>query len=679
MPAFACLTAAAVIAVGAGPKQAEPSKAVAEIVVTGERVPRSLRETSSSVAVFTADQIEAAAAPDRIEQILALIPNVQLGSGGEGPTIRGQDTTGAIRDLPAFLGGTRPRTTLVVDGRAVSFSEFVFGIAPLWDIERVEVFRTPQTTTQGRNSIAGAIFVYSRDPSDHWEGRARAIVGDLRTRQLSATASGPLAADQLAFRLSGDWRKARPSSRISDRMRGADPDRDEYGLARLKLLAKPQFLPRSRIELTYSHSESQMPQIEGIRPPFRERRDPIDGYGIFRTNVDSVTAAIDYDPTVKLGARSVLSFGDSNIARFAPPGLGETRIHVRDWSAESIVAWKPGAQLRLTGGISYVHASLDQRIDLSQLSGIGEFEDVQESYGLFAEASWRFSPRAELIGGVRYQHDRQERTGALESGSGDIPLQYRRSFRALLPKVSFTYELSAGLLAGLLVQRAYNPGGVSLRFDTGVPDEFVDERLWNYELFARASLGTTLKARLNLFRTDFGDSQRSRPILVIAPTGAPVTFADLFNVAKARSHGAEAELEWRVTPRLFARGALGLLATRINDPGDAPGDLRGNAFQRSPHVTAALSLDWRPAGNVRLTAQARHSGAYFSDDANTRALRIGDATIVDARATWIVGRVTGFVYGRNLFDTFRLQFMSSPTLATAHDPRELGFGLEASF
>src|SRR4029078_8691088 len=91
----------------------------------------------------------------------------------EGPTIRGQDTTGPTRDLPAFLGGTRPRTTLIVDGRAVRFHEVVLCTSPLWDVERIEVFRTPQTTTQGRNSIAGAIFVTTNHPTHDWEARGR--------------------------------------------------------------------------------------------------------------------------------------------------------------------------------------------------------------------------------------------------------------------------------------------------------------------------------------------------------------------------------------------------------------------------------------------------------------------------------------------------------------------------
>ena len=211
-----------------------------DIIVTGERTSRTLRETPASVAVVTAQDLEGQAAPDRIEQVLELIPNVQLSSGGEGPTIRGLDTTGPMRDLPAFLGGTQPRTTLVVDGRAVGFQEFIFGIAPIWDIERIEVFRSPQSTTQGRNSISGAIFVHSNDPSPTPQYRARAIAGSLSTRQYSVLASGPLVQDQLSFRIAGDYRFSRPSSRIKDDAVGANPDRDKYGLVRFKLLATPR-------------------------------------------------------------------------------------------------------------------------------------------------------------------------------------------------------------------------------------------------------------------------------------------------------------------------------------------------------------------------------------------------------------------------------------------------------
>ena len=77
-----------------------------EIVVTGERVTRSLRDTSSSVAVIDQSEIEANGA-NRVDQILALIPNVQLGNGSQGPAIRGLDFDRAAVGL-ARVPGRQP-------------------------------------------------------------------------------------------------------------------------------------------------------------------------------------------------------------------------------------------------------------------------------------------------------------------------------------------------------------------------------------------------------------------------------------------------------------------------------------------------------------------------------------------------------------------------------------------
>lgn len=681
MPVLACFAALAAAPAASEPAQSQAgSTDAAEILVTGERAPRSLWDTPSSVAVVTAAEMEAQAAPDRVEQLLDLIPNVQIGSGGDGPTIRGLDTTGPMRDLPAFLGGTRPRTTLIVDGRAVSYNEFVFGAAPVWDLERLEVFRTPQTTTQGRNSIAGAIFLNTRAPSFVWEGRARALAGDYRTRHVSTVVSGPVLADQLAFRLAGDFRRSRPSSVIADRVSGADPNRDEYGQLRFKLLARPQALPGSSIELTYAHIQSQMPQVEGVRAPFRKRRDPLDGYGTFRNNVDSLTASIGLEPAKAWSTSAILTVGDARIGRFAPTGLGETRIRSRDWSAETVVRWSPAGPLQALGGASHTNVKLDQSIDLSVLSGTGEFDDRQHSTGLFGEVSWQVLPRATLTTGLRYQRDRQDRSGFLQGPSAPIGLDYGRTFDAWLPKLSFAYDVSRELTIGALVQRAFNPGGTSLRFDIGAPDEFEAETLWNSELFARARFaGGAVFATANLFHYDIRNAQRWRPITIFAPSGQLVTFADLLNVPRARSIGAEAMVEWRASERLSARAAAGLLDTKITRTDDATGHLAGSAFQRSPRFSASAALDWRPMRRVRLSAQMRHNSGYFSDDNETPALRVGAATMMNARAALETSQVTLFVYARNVLDSFAMRHLSTSNFGVANDPREAGIGLEAGF
>src|SRR5437868_3454545 len=193
--AVGVLTLAMAAAVAqAAPPEPEP-KSDSAIVVTGERVKRSLKDTPSSVAVFGKRDIERMAAPDRIQDVLALVPNVLLTERRDPPTIRGQGSAGVLGGLPAFLGGARPRTVLQIDGRTVTFNEFSNSTEGLWDVDRVEVFLSPQTTTQGANSIGGAIFITTADPTYRLEGKARVVAGEWHRRQLSAALSVPLLDD----------------------------------------------------------------------------------------------------------------------------------------------------------------------------------------------------------------------------------------------------------------------------------------------------------------------------------------------------------------------------------------------------------------------------------------------------------------------------------------------------
>jgi len=681
---IAQLSCVAALVAFAGPEvapSAAPTDPVAEVVVTGERVARPLQKTPSSVVVATAADIEAQASPNRLEQLLALIPNLQLGSGSSGPTIRGQDSTGVLVALPAFLGGARPRLTLQVDGRALGYHEFVFGLASIWDVQQVEVFRSPQTTTQGRNSIAGAIFVRTNDPTYAWEGRARVLGGGLDTWQGSAVVSGPIARDQLAFRFAADVRTSRPASRIADRIVGASPDHDDYGLARLKVLAEPQAVPGARVELTFTHLESQAPQLEGLRPPFKARQDPVDGYGVFRTNVDALTGVLDYQLGRQLVSTTTVSYGDSFIQRFAPPGLGQAQIALTDASLESILKWRPEGPIEAVGGVHGLRTHIDQHIDVSALGvGNGDFADTQHSLGVFGEATWRALPRLAITAGLRYQRDDQRRTGFLGTSGRGVLTDYDETFDAWLPKVSAAYDLAPGVTAGVLVQRAFNPGGMTINLDLATQDTFEAETLWAYEAFLRASMADgRVKLAANAFYYDIKDAQRPQTTAFTRPdgsTGIATTFA---NAPAAESYGLELQADWRPSQQLAVRAGVGLLKTKILETLDPRNPIRGKSFLRSPALTASASLDWRPIEPLALSAQLKHGSAYYSNDANTPAFRIDGSTVVDARAAYTMGRVTAFASVRNLFDAFNLTWTESPTLATANEPRTLSLGFDTRF
>ena len=676
MPDWACLTLLAVIAASQADAPDERSSSD-EIIVTGERASRTLRETPSSVVVFTPSDLDALAGADRLDSVLEQIPNVQFGNGGQGPTIRGQDSTGVLQDLPAFLGGSRPRLTVQVDGRAISYNEFVNATVPMWDVERVEVFRSPQSTTQGRNSIAGAIFVNTADPTYEWEGKARLIHASLGTWQGSAAVSGPIVNGQLAFRLSGDARTSRNPNDIADTLiAGANPNHDEYGIVRARLLAEPMALTGFRLETSYVHQESRQPPAEGIVPPFEERHGSRVA-AVSDTKVDSLTAVAGYEIADRLSLTSTLSAGWIDNQRFAIRGLGETLTHVRDRSIEMLVDWRPGERTKVRFGIHHLQTRLDQFIDLTAVFGLGDFIDNQRSLGLFGEVELKPLPRVTFMAGLRLQRDRQDREGQLGNPFFPTIVDFDRTFEAWLPKLTLSYDFSDDVTAGVLVQRAYNPGGFTINFDTARQEDYGQESLWSYELFGRATL---LEDRLwltaNLFRNDFRNAQRAEQHAFTIP-GQGTAFWFLIHNVTAHSRGLEASLDWRATDRLRLRGGIGLLRTRIDE--DASTQFAGKEFGRAPKFSGTGSVEWRPIDRLRLNGDVRHHSGYFSNDLNTPAFRISEATIVNARAAYDLGTITLSAYVRNLFDRFYLTSQFSSMFATAGDPREVGIGMEARF
>ena len=236
------------------------------------------------------------------------------------------------------------------------------------------------------------------------------------------------------------------------------------------------------------------------------------------------------------------------------------------------------------------------------------------------------------------------------------------------------------MTAGVLVQRAYNPGGTSISLARRVEDRFDQETLWNYEAFLRGSFARgagTFAA--NMFYNDIKDAQRPQTVEIRLPNGSSLFPTEFANAPAAETYGAEFELGWRASRRLHLTGGLGLLRARINETLLPRDPSLGKAFQRSPKLSASAAIDWRPLDALRVSAQVRHNSGYFSDDANTASRRISPATLVDARTAFSAGPVTVFGYARNLFDEFTLTYLFSPTFGTAGDPRELGVGLEARF
>jgi outer membrane receptor protein involved in Fe transport len=220
------------------------------------------------------------------------------------------------------------------------------------------------------------------------------------------------------------------------------------------------------------------------------------------------------------------------------PGVGRARTRTNDYSGETVLRWSPSEALSALAGLHLLDTRLRQEIDLAALIGTGAFKDDQASFGLFGEVALRPVPRIEVTAGARYQRDGQRRVGSIGDARGRFAIDFEETFEAWLPKLALTYAAAEDLRVGAIVQRAYNPGGATIRADTGATDTFGAETLWAYELFARASLmNGRLTARANLFYNDIDDAQRPQVRTVFFPDGTGVLVTDIDNAPAAETYG----------------------------------------------------------------------------------------------------------------------------------------------
>ncbi|MEM0964294.1 MAG: TonB-dependent receptor, partial [Bacteroidota bacterium] len=112
-------------------------------------------------------------------------------------TIRGIPNTG-------IGGGSGPTAALYVDGIQQGRFGTFRTIRGAWDLEAIEVFRGPQSTLSGRNSLAGAVYLRSAAPSFEYGAAARVRGGSNDALEGAFMVTGPIIADQLAFRVSGE-------------------------------------------------------------------------------------------------------------------------------------------------------------------------------------------------------------------------------------------------------------------------------------------------------------------------------------------------------------------------------------------------------------------------------------------------------------------------------------------
>ncbi|MEM0911283.1 MAG: TonB-dependent receptor plug domain-containing protein, partial [Pseudomonadota bacterium] len=171
-------------------------KDVEVIVVTGENIKRNLIDTNTSANIQTFDNI-VRSNDKRISDVFSRAANVNVnGTGLQAFTfsIRGINSSG--------IGGAGNGAvaSLTVDGAAFTTQQLSRGYNSLFDVKQVEMLRGPQSTSQARNSLAGAVVVQTNDPEFEQRTRATAAIGNYGTYELGVANTGPIT-DNFAYRI----------------------------------------------------------------------------------------------------------------------------------------------------------------------------------------------------------------------------------------------------------------------------------------------------------------------------------------------------------------------------------------------------------------------------------------------------------------------------------------------
>ncbi len=653
------------------------------VVLTGEKQARSLKDTASSVAIITAQDFERGAAQESIADAATGIPNVTYtASGGQGgaPTIRGQDSEGPNSGAVAFFGGTAPRLAFNLDGHYLGYNEVVWGSQALWDVDTIEVFRGPQTATQGANSIAGAIIVKTKDPTFEREGALQLEYGSHNRRRASLMASGPISED-LAARIAIDYSgRDNYIDYTNPAFATGSTDQDhESRTIRAKLLWQPKEIPGLEAKLTFSHSLTNRPNWEAATEPFDELESATASNPSWKVRTNSTILDLGYEFDNGITLSNQLQYSDIWVKRSTEPTSSGTAVLKQDVvSNETRLNF--GTAEDQYSGVAGVFVSRMDSDEVLDFRGTTTYDDRKDSLGIFSEGTVRFAERWSLTAGLRYQRDEISRKG-VSSFTPNI-LDYSETFDSWLPKLALAYDVNEATRIGAMVSKGYNPGGVTLNLDSGEYVPFDAESSWNYELFGRTRLlDDRLELTGNLFYTELDDAQRYVVTSLPENIGSAITV----NAEKAKSYGLELGVDYLVRDNLRVKGGLGLLHTEITRFSNAAADYQGHRFGRAPDYSLMLAADWAITPEWNLSGQLRHTDGYFSDDNEDEATKVDAYTVVNARMTWQPREhIQAFAYVNNLFDDRSATYLRASRSiggfeATVVEPREVGLGLKVTF
>jgi iron complex outermembrane receptor protein len=579
----------------------EPTREIhEEIVVTAAKREQTLQEVSIPVAVVSGDDLEINQIGS-LEDLQFLMPNMTFGNdlNFAKPYIRGLG-------LNSSFHGVDPEVALHVDGAVVAQSSAYF--ASLFDLERIEVLRGPQSTLYGRNNTGGTINVITRPPSGHRGGFLNGTVGgDDLNLVLEGAFDQPLS-DRVLSRLS--FRLQRRDGYGINETSGNEIDDAEQSGGRAQLLFLPSENVDFRVVGEYYREDDHAyafkflaPSFENAPPAFRalgppgvasDPRNIRSQPGFDPTNFKETyygTATANWTVSDKAIFRSItnyrelttilghdFSMSDTFIHRPLPLLPGQTSaIHDLELREEQysqeFQLLHDHERFQSIFGVYYLHEDVrgDNTIGddpfgkpqrLARVILDGDLE--VDAYAAFANFTIPVSDRVSLRVAGRYSYEDRHLANEFRAATPFAPTNLPNaappspnseampfdiideSWSDFSPEVGIDWQASEKVRLYATYAEGFKSGNAEIGANNPT---FVDpEAVTNVELGMKSAglADNTLQLNLAAFYYELEDGQFNITIPIPAP---PFFITALRNAAKQEGQGIEMDALWRATDR----------------------------------------------------------------------------------------------------------------------------------
>lgn len=654
-----------------------------EIVVTDfKQNKRNL--TSTAVSTINVQQLHNQQIVN-LKELTAVMPNFYM------------PDYGSYANTPVYIRGigTKSKGSAVgfyVDG-VPHFESSAFNI-DLSDIAAVNVFRGPQGTLYGRNTIAGIINVYTHNPLDYQ--RTRIKVGYGRYNDFIAQASNYAKISE-KFGISTAASYHHNDGMFTNHFLNEKADKLNEGEGRIGLYWRPttNWLLHLNSTLTYSEQNgypyAPYDIVKDELLPISYNRN-----STYRRLISSTGLNAQYENNhISFNSQTSYQFIKSHQGLdqdFTPQDVYfvDNSYHQNMLSQELTLKSNDKGRYQWIIGLFGMLLHSNQFAETSyftrDFSTPTTYKNPTAGYAIYHQSSYNIWRGLSTTVGLRFDYEHAKTTynqdkTTLSTGVTTHAKDFvsSASFRQFTPKFTLQYLTNKDNLYYISITRGYKPGGFNTIFKTDAERTYAPEYSWNYEVGTRLKFfNGRLTAEADLFYIDWRHMQTTYTV--------PGVGNVIANAGHTDSKGFELSLAYHPIKSLQLNLNYGYTHARyLEYKKSAREDFSGNRLPMVPNHTLSLNGTYTimPAGwfdkivfNTGLTGLGR---IYWADD---NIVRQNFYATLNAKVSLTKGIFTWEVWGKNLTATNYMAYgfkASQGNYAQRGKPLTFGTAVSVSF